>query len=78
VAYDRKSLTPTAKSLDEDQAHVRLFLAAPKSLYDFRPPKDPTRIRPPKKSTIQFNALSPYPGGGVVFVGPKGSIGTLP
>jgi photosystem II stability/assembly factor-like uncharacterized protein len=78
VAYDRKSLGPTAKSLDEDQAHVRLFLAAPKSLYDFRPPKDPTRIRPPKKSTIQFNAVSPYPSGGAVFVGPKGSIGTLP
>ena len=78
VAYDRKSLTPAAKSLDEDQAHVRLFLAAPKSLYDFRPPRNPTRISPPKKSTIQFNAVSPYPGGGAVFVGPKGSVGTLP
>jgi len=78
VAYDRKSLSLAAKDKDEDQAHVRLFIAAPKFIFDFRPPKDPTRISPPKQSGIQFNAVSPYPAGGAIFVGPKGSIATIP
>jgi len=78
VAYDRKSVTPAAKAVDDNQAHIRLFIAAPKFIYDFRPPKNPTRISPPKKSAIQFNAVSPYPTGGAVFVGPKGSITTIP
>jgi photosystem II stability/assembly factor-like uncharacterized protein len=73
VAYDRTYPAP-----DDNQAHARLFLASPKSMYDFRPPRNPTRIRPPKKSGIQFNALSPYPTGGALFVGPHGSIATLP
>ena len=29
-------------------------------------------------AAFQFNAVSPYLGGGAVFVGPKGSIGALP
>ena len=78
VAYDRKHRDPRANTLGEDQAHIRLFIAAPKFIYDFRPPKDPTRISPPKKSGIQFNAVSPYPTGGALFVGPKGSIATIP
>jgi photosystem II stability/assembly factor-like uncharacterized protein len=78
VAYDRRSLSPAANDKDDNQAHVRLFIVASKSIYDFRPPKDPTRISPPKKSGIQFNALSPYPAGGAIFVGPKGSIATIP
>jgi photosystem II stability/assembly factor-like uncharacterized protein len=83
VAYDRRSndrrsLTAASQSISDDQAHVRLFIAAQKFFYDFRPPKDPTRISPPKKSAIQFNALSPYPTGGAIFVGPKGAIATIP
>ena len=78
VAYDPKSLSPTARDKDEDQAHVRLFIAAPKFIFDFRPPKDPTRISPPRKSGIQFNAVSPYSAGGALFVGAKGSIATIP
>jgi photosystem II stability/assembly factor-like uncharacterized protein len=78
VAYDRKHRDPRANTLGEDQARIRLFIAAPKFIYDFRPPKDPTRISPPKKSGIQFNALSPYPTGGALFVGPKGSVATIP
>ncbi len=78
AAYDRIYKDPKANTLDEDQAHVRLFIAAPKFFYDFRPPKDPTRISPPKKSGIEFNAVSPYPTGGAIFVGPKGSIATIP
>jgi photosystem II stability/assembly factor-like uncharacterized protein len=87
VAYDRQyndrqSLSSAAKGRDKDkddnQAHVRLFIAAPKFIFDFRPPQNPTRISPPKKSDIQFNAVSPYPAGGAIFVGPKGSIATIP
>jgi photosystem II stability/assembly factor-like uncharacterized protein len=63
---------------DDNQAHVRLFLVGPKFIYDFRPPRNPTRISPRKKSELQFNAVSPYPSGGALFVGPKGSIATVP
>jgi photosystem II stability/assembly factor-like uncharacterized protein len=78
VAYDRIRRNPKAKDLDDDQASLRLFIAGPKFIYDFRPPKNPTRISPPKKSGIQFNAVSPYPEGGALVVGPKGSIAVIP
>jgi photosystem II stability/assembly factor-like uncharacterized protein len=88
VAYDRRvqnsstqnsaTQTSATRNLDDNQAHVRLFIASPKSIYDFRPPRNPTRVSPPKKSGIQFNAVSPYPAGGALFVGPKGSVATLP
>lgn len=78
VAYDRKHRNPKAKDLDENQANVRLFLVGPKFIYDFRPPTDPTRISPRKKSDTQFNAVSPYPEGGALVVGPKGTIATIP
>jgi photosystem II stability/assembly factor-like uncharacterized protein len=78
VAYDRKPLNPAAKSLDDNRAHLRVFIVSSKSIYDFRPPSDPTRISPPKKAGMQFNAVSPYPTGGALFVGPQGSIATIP
>ncbi len=78
VAYDRRWGNPKAKELDDNQANVRLFIVGPKFVYDFRPPKNPTRISPPRKSGMQFNAVSAYPEGGVLVVGPKGSIATIP
>ena len=78
VAYDRQSVTHANINLDDNQAHLRLFIAGSKFVYDFRPPANPTRISPPKKSGIQFNALAPYPAGGALAVGPKGSVATLP
>jgi photosystem II stability/assembly factor-like uncharacterized protein len=78
IAYDRRSLRASTASLDDNQAHVRLFIVSAKSIYDFRPPNNPTRISPPKKSGLQFNAVSPYPTGGALFVGPHGSIATIP
>ncbi len=82
VAYDRRSLSlslrASSASLDDNQAHIRLFIVSGKSVYDFRPPNNPTRISPPKKSGLQFNAASPYPTGGVLLVGPHGSIATIP
>jgi len=67
-----------AKNLNENQAAPRLFIVAPKFIFDFRPPHDPTRISPGRKSPTRFNAVSPYPDGGALFVGPNGSIATIP
>jgi photosystem II stability/assembly factor-like uncharacterized protein len=78
VAYDPVAGNPNSKNLNDDQAHVRLFLVGPKFIYDFHPPRDPTRISPPKKSASGFNAVSPYPAGGALVVGPKGSIAIIP
>ena len=78
VAYDRNFHARNSATLNENEAQVRLFLIAPKFIYDFRPPRNPTRISPRKKSPLQFNALSPYPLGGALVVGPKGSIATIP
>ena len=78
IAYDRRSLGAPTASLNDNQAHVRLFIVSGKSVYDFRPPDNPTRISPPKKSGLQFNAASPYRAGGALLVGPHGSIATIP
>jgi photosystem II stability/assembly factor-like uncharacterized protein len=75
VAYDRRS---NDRRGNDGRDNVRLFIAGPKFVYDFRPPQNPTRISPPKKSGIQFNAVSPYPTGGALFVGPNGSIAIIP
>jgi photosystem II stability/assembly factor-like uncharacterized protein len=77
VAYDRR-IDPNSKNLNVDEAHVRLFLVGPTFIYDFRPPRNPTRISPRKRSELGFNAVSPYPQGGALFVGPKGSLATIP
>jgi photosystem II stability/assembly factor-like uncharacterized protein len=74
VTYDRKTRTKNNK----DEARDRLFLVGPKFIYDFRPPQNPTRISPNKKSDFQFNAISPYPTGGALVVGPKGTIASIP
>ncbi len=84
VAYDRRygeaqaAATSSKNHEREDQARVRLFLVGPKFIYDFRPPRNPIRISPVKKFPLQFNAVSPYPDGGALIVGPKGSIVTVP
>jgi photosystem II stability/assembly factor-like uncharacterized protein len=76
--YDRKHRDPKAKDLDDNQANIRLFLVGPKFIYDFRPPKNPIRLSPRKKSAQQFNAAGPYPEGGVLVVGSKGTIAFIP
>jgi photosystem II stability/assembly factor-like uncharacterized protein len=78
AAYDRKQKDPKAKDLDDNQANIRIFLVGPKFVYDFRPPKNPVRLSPTKKSSPQFNAATPYPEGGVLVVGAKGTIATIP
>jgi photosystem II stability/assembly factor-like uncharacterized protein len=80
VAYDRRSQAPKddRKNLNENEIKSRLLIAAPKFIFDFRPPRNPSRISPGKKYHLEFNAISPYPSGGAVVVGPKGSMATIP
>ena len=73
VTYDRNT-----SRTNRDEARGRFFLVGPKFIYDFRPPQNPTRISAQKKSDAQFNAVSPYPEGGALAVGPKGTIITVP
>jgi hypothetical protein len=78
VTYDRRARDANAGSSDENQSNSRIFIVDPKFIYDFRPPRNPTHISGSKKQNLQFNAVSPYPDGGALFVGPKGSIATIP
>lgn len=67
AAYDRKDLN-----------QERLFLVGADFVFDFRPPANPLRISPKKNSGKTFNALAPFPEGGALVVGPKGTIATIP
>jgi len=59
-------------------APERMFIVGPDFVFDFRPPGDPRRIGGNKTVTIAFNALSPYPEGGALIVGPNGAIAFIP
>jgi photosystem II stability/assembly factor-like uncharacterized protein len=56
----------------------RLFLVGQDFILDFRPPANPRRVSAEKKLAMKFNAASPYPDGGALIVGPKGSIAAIP
>jgi photosystem II stability/assembly factor-like uncharacterized protein len=82
VAYDRTyAASDESRSGDKKRGDLpgnRMFLIDPKFIYDFRPPRNPMRISASKKYGLQFNAASPYPDGGALVAGPKGSIVTIP
>ncbi len=56
----------------------RIFLVGHDFIFDFRPPSNPRRISGNKKLGLAFNAASPFPEGGALVVGPKGSIAFVP
>jgi len=56
----------------------RIFIVGQDFVFDFRPPSNPRRISVQKKVEMKFNAVSPYPEGGALIVGPKGSIVFFP
>jgi len=56
----------------------RLFIVGQDFIFDFRPPNNPHRIDGKKKLGLKFNAVSAYPEGGALVVGPKGSIAFIP
>ena len=56
----------------------RLFIIGPDFIFDFRPPLNPRHIGGKKKEGYTFNAVSPFPDGGALIVGPKGTIAYIP
>jgi photosystem II stability/assembly factor-like uncharacterized protein len=85
VAYDRKVNEQAIREAQiEKQMRVkavapqRLFIVGQDFVFDFRPPRDPRRMNGKKKFGMQFNAVSAYPEGGALIVGPKGAMAVLP
>jgi hypothetical protein len=56
----------------------RMFIVGENFVFDLRPPDNPRRIGGKKKLGIRFNAVSAYPEGGALVVGPKGAIAFIP
>ena len=92
IAYDRQ-VNQAALSQEAEQeaaaqsgkklrmqpaAPERLFIIGPDFIFDFRPPTNPRRIGGKKQQALAFNAVSPFPEGGALIVGPKGSIALIP
>ncbi|MGB8064833.1 MAG: hypothetical protein WCF26_23310 [Candidatus Sulfotelmatobacter sp.] len=76
---EQKAAEQTGKKLRmQPTAPERLFIIGPDFIFDFRPPANPRRIGGKKKQALAFNAVSPYPEGGALVVGPKGSIAFIP
>jgi len=92
VAYDRAVNEAAEKQTNEQRAAEaagrkirvkpsspqRLFIIAQDFILDFRPPTNPRRISGKKEQGFDFNAVSAYPGGGALIVGPKGVIALIP
>jgi photosystem II stability/assembly factor-like uncharacterized protein len=56
----------------------RIFIVGEDFVFDLRPPNNPRRIGGKKSLGIRFNAVSGYPEGGALVVGPKGAIAFIP
>lgn len=59
-------------------APQRLFIIGQDFIFDFHPPSNPHRINGKKKEGYLFNAVSAFPEGGALVVGPKGTIAFIP
>jgi photosystem II stability/assembly factor-like uncharacterized protein len=75
---EEKSATGIGKKLARPVAPQRIFLVGEDFIFDFRPPNNPRRINGKKKQGFAFNAVSPFPEGGALVVGPKGTIAYIP
>ena len=89
VAYDRRVNHATIRGSEvaarndkkvgvKPIALERIFIVGQDFVFDLRPPNIPKRIDGKKKLGITFNAVSTYPEGGALMVGPKGSIAFIP
>jgi hypothetical protein len=85
VAYDRRvNEEAIREGAVEKKMRVkavtpeRIFLVGQDFVFDFRPPNNPRRINGNKKMELRFNAASAYPEGGVLVVGAKGSMASIP
>jgi photosystem II stability/assembly factor-like uncharacterized protein len=84
VAYDRKVNAQAIQEAAVEKAMrvkgiapERIFIVGQGLVFDLRPPKGPRRINGDELG-IGFNAASAYPDGGVLVVGPKGSMASVP
>ena len=59
-------------------APERLFVVGQDFIFDFELPNNPHRIGGSKRPGYGFNAVSAYPDGGALVVGPKGTIAFIP
>jgi len=91
VAYDRQvnavalrkeaeeqSAQGLGKKLARPAAAQRIFVVGEDFVFDFRPPSNPRRLSGKRKEGFTFNAVSPFPEGGALVVGPKGTITYIP
>ena len=92
VAYDRGIMQAAARQSADQKAveqggkkirvkpitPERLFIVGPDFVFDYHPPNNPHRIGGKKKQGVAFNAVSAFPDGGALVVGPKGTIAFIP
>ena len=78
LEQEKQSSTARGKKLGTPIAPQRLFIVGEDFIFDFRPPNNPSRINGKKKEGFAFNAVSPFPDGGALVVGPKGTIAYIP
>ncbi len=85
VAYDRKvNEQALQEAVVEKKMRVkaiapeRLFIVGQNFVFDYHPPNNPRRINGRKKMGLQLNAVSAYPEGGALIVGPKGAMAFIP
>ena len=75
---EEQNSTARGKKLRTPIPPQRLFIVGEDFVFDFRPPNNPSRINGKKKEGFAFNAVSPFPDGGALVVGPKGTIAYVP
>ena len=88
VAYDRKvnelAMRGGMAAGKEKKMRVkpipaeRIFIVGEDFVFDLRPPNNPRRIGGKKKLGLRFSAVSGFPEGGALVVGPKGAIAFIP
>lgn len=92
VAYDHGIIQAAARQAAEEKAveqggkkirvkpitPERLFIVGPDFVFDYHLPNNPHRIGGKKKQGVAFNAVSAFPDGGALVVGPKGTIAFIP
>jgi len=77
--YDERRSESSGKRIRVKPAPPqRVFLVGRNFVFDFRPPSNPRRISGKKKLGLAFSAASPFPEGGALVVGPKGTIAFIP
>lgn len=77
-AEEKSAEASGRKARVKGTAPERIFIVGEDFVFDLRPPSNPHRIGGNKKQGITFNGVSPYPEGGALVVGSKGTIASIP